>query len=208
MGYPPLFVGYGPCALHKREPIRSTFYRPVLNSTHIDIKMDTRNRTNSEWGTLIGTKIAEVEIADDDTTFGPERPSGISRLIDHTALKPETAEAQIDRLCREARKYGFKVAFQSLRTRVLFFVVQTDHNSIVLLCQRCLGTACRPQPRGFEFCGSLCGRISPGSYRYDGKSRVRRFPFTLKCSHFFPNSTHYNVLHNPPWRQPAGNPDG
>ena len=31
----------------------------------------------------------------------------LARMIDHTALKPETTEAQIRELCREARKYCF-----------------------------------------------------------------------------------------------------
>jgi hypothetical protein len=84
---------------------------PSLDSIHIDTKMDTRNRTNAEWGALIETKIAEVGIVNYEITFRLERPSDIARLIDHTALKPESTEAQIDQLCREARKYGFKVTF-------------------------------------------------------------------------------------------------
>ena len=81
--------------------------------------MDTRNRTNAEWRTLVETKIAEVELADYDITF--EGPSDIARSIDHTALKPESTEAQIDQLCGEARKYDFKVTFQLLRTMFPFY---------------------------------------------------------------------------------------
>lgn len=33
--------------------------------------------------------------------------NGLAKLIDHTLLKPEATEAQIDKLCREAVKYGF-----------------------------------------------------------------------------------------------------
>ncbi|KAI9774287.1 MAG: hypothetical protein M1840_004181 [Geoglossum simile] len=65
-------------------------------------------RTNAEWRTLIEAKIAEVEIVDCDIAPGLERPSNIARLIDHTALKPESTEEHIDRLCGEARKYDFK----------------------------------------------------------------------------------------------------
>ena len=34
-------------------------------------------------------------------------PSEIAAVIDHTALKPDTTSAQIDRLCDEARQYAF-----------------------------------------------------------------------------------------------------
>jgi len=33
--------------------------------------------------------------------------SGISRLIDHTLLKPEASESQIRKLCEEAAQHGF-----------------------------------------------------------------------------------------------------
>ncbi len=34
-------------------------------------------------------------------------PQELARLIDHTALKPDTTEARIRTLCEEARRYGF-----------------------------------------------------------------------------------------------------
>jgi len=34
-------------------------------------------------------------------------PQELARLIDHTALKPDTTEARIQQLCNEARRYGF-----------------------------------------------------------------------------------------------------
>jgi len=34
-------------------------------------------------------------------------PRELARLIDHTALKPDTTEARIRTLCEEARRYGF-----------------------------------------------------------------------------------------------------
>ncbi|KAI9787156.1 MAG: hypothetical protein M1839_003391 [Geoglossum umbratile] len=60
--------------------------------------MDTRNRTDTEWKTLIEIKTAEVEIVDYDIASGllVDRPSDIARLIDHTALKPDCTAAQID----------------------------------------------------------------------------------------------------------------
>jgi len=38
---------------------------------------------------------------------GGQVPSDLARYIDHTLLKPETTPADIDRLCDEAREYGF-----------------------------------------------------------------------------------------------------
>lgn len=34
---------------------------------------------------------------------------GFTQTIDHTLLKPDATDAQIDALCKEARQYGFKV---------------------------------------------------------------------------------------------------
>ncbi len=34
-------------------------------------------------------------------------PHGVASLIDHTLLKPEASQADIERLCAEARQYGF-----------------------------------------------------------------------------------------------------
>lgn len=36
-----------------------------------------------------------------------KNPQDIAKIIDHTALKPDTTEAQIRKLCTEAREYGF-----------------------------------------------------------------------------------------------------
>lgn len=38
---------------------------------------------------------------------GAAVPADLARYIDHTALKPETTPAQIDRLCEEAVRFGF-----------------------------------------------------------------------------------------------------
>jgi deoxyribose-phosphate aldolase len=37
----------------------------------------------------------------------PQTASELAQMIDHTLLKPETTPGQIDRLCAEARQYGF-----------------------------------------------------------------------------------------------------
>jgi len=34
---------------------------------------------------------------------------GFAQTIDHTLLKPDATEAQVDGLCDEARRFGFKV---------------------------------------------------------------------------------------------------
>ncbi|RMH22405.1 MAG: deoxyribose-phosphate aldolase [Acidobacteria bacterium] len=38
---------------------------------------------------------------------GAQVPAELARLIDHTLLKPDATAAQIDKLCDEARQYGF-----------------------------------------------------------------------------------------------------
>ncbi|HET6569542.1 MAG TPA: deoxyribose-phosphate aldolase [Rhodothermales bacterium] len=43
----------------------------------------------------------------DELTPVPEAARELARRIDHTALKPETTEADVRRLCDEARQYGF-----------------------------------------------------------------------------------------------------
>jgi deoxyribose-phosphate aldolase len=59
-------------------------------------------------------------------------PRSIASLIDHTLLKPETAESDIVQLCREAQEYGFKTVC------VNPFWVDRAHrellNSSVLVC--------------------------------------------------------------------------
>lgn len=40
----------------------------------------------------------------------PQNRLELARLIDHTALKPETTRAQIDKLCDECLQYGFVAA--------------------------------------------------------------------------------------------------
>jgi deoxyribose-phosphate aldolase len=40
----------------------------------------------------------------------PQTASELAHMIDHTLLKPEATPAQIDRLCAEARQYGFASA--------------------------------------------------------------------------------------------------
>ncbi len=59
-------------------------------------------------------------------------PRSIASLIDHTLLKPEAAESDIVRLCREAREHGFKTVC------INPFWVEVAHrelsNSHVLVC--------------------------------------------------------------------------
>lgn len=71
-------------------------------------------RTKTEWEAAIGVKISEVL---QDTVMPSTRFTSITHptdklfpsAIDHTLLKPDATPAQIDQLCDEAIKYGFKV---------------------------------------------------------------------------------------------------
>lgn len=41
------------------------------------------------------------------TGDGAKVPGDLARYIDHTLLRPDATAAEIDRLCREAKEYGF-----------------------------------------------------------------------------------------------------
>jgi len=60
-------------------------------------------RCPSEFGSVVEAGASRIGGA--PGMGGTER--AIARLIDHTALKPETTRAQIELLCAEAAKYGF-----------------------------------------------------------------------------------------------------
>jgi hypothetical protein len=71
------------------------------------------NRLNEEWKSIVETKVAEV-LADGSTTTdyapGITSPDEIFAFtIDHTLLRPDATPLQIDQLCDEAIKYGFRV---------------------------------------------------------------------------------------------------
>lgn len=69
-------------------------------------------RTNDEWEAAIEAKIAEV-VADSSLTnyaLGITiADNSFALTIDHTLLKPDATPSQVDTLCDEAIKYGFKV---------------------------------------------------------------------------------------------------
>ena len=73
--------------------------------------MATEARTNAQWKALIEAKIAAIE--NDSSTIkdlsnGLQGPA-VAKLIDHTLLKPDSTDRQIDQLCNEAKQYGFMV---------------------------------------------------------------------------------------------------
>ena len=68
--------------------------------------------------TAIDAKIAEVlaalqQVDEVSVNHAPGIASptslGFAQTIDHTLLKPDATEAQVDGLCDEARRFGFKV---------------------------------------------------------------------------------------------------
>jgi deoxyribose-phosphate aldolase len=72
-------------------------------------------RTDSEWHTFLEGKIAQVLNTQTDPIVGPlasitspEDPR-FSLAIDHTLLKQDATPLQIDALCDDAIKHGFKV---------------------------------------------------------------------------------------------------
>jgi len=85
-------------------------------------------RTDSEWEVFIHEKASEIE---SNLATGPlasiMSPSDyrFPLALDHTLLKPDATPSQIDVLCAEAIKFGFKV---SLR----IYLPPLDKNSPVL----------------------------------------------------------------------------
>ena len=68
---------------------------------------------DQDWAEYITKRSSEVEI-DDSTTdhySGTPTASELAKYIDHTQLKPDATEQQIDQLCNEAKEYGFKVFY-------------------------------------------------------------------------------------------------
>ena len=69
----------------------------------------TPHHTNEEW-----LNIVEQAEKGNSGTFAEYNSPGLqteafAKSIDHTLLKLEATESQIDALCEEARKYNFKV---------------------------------------------------------------------------------------------------
>ena len=86
-------------------------------------------RTDSEWHTFLEGKIAQVlNTQTDPVIVGPlasitsPDDARFSLAIDHTMLKQDATPPQIDALCDDAIKYGFKVRFVSRSQKVIRMV--------------------------------------------------------------------------------------
>ena len=69
----------------------------------------TRTHTNEEWQLIIdqaGQSLPKEPITYKTPTVGSE---AFAKTIDHTLLKLDATEEQVDALCEEARKSDFKV---------------------------------------------------------------------------------------------------
>ncbi|TFK58374.1 deoxyribose-phosphate aldolase [Pluteus cervinus] len=77
------------------------------------------SRTNEDWKRLITSKIDRLQspnseshnsgsIESDFTAIVSPNDPKLPLAIDHTLLKPDATNEQVDELCREARKWGFK----------------------------------------------------------------------------------------------------
>lgn len=70
------------------------------------------SRTAEEWEAAVQAKVAEVLADTSSENYAPTittADKNFARTIDHTLLKPDATPSQIDGLCDEAIKYGFKV---------------------------------------------------------------------------------------------------
>lgn len=70
-------------------------------------------QNDEEWTQLIEQVESEVNASNHSSSsvpFAEDNRRALARTIDHTLLKLDATEEQIDKLCQEARKYRFKVA--------------------------------------------------------------------------------------------------
>ena len=67
------------------------------------------NYTQEEWEAIIAE--AERKLPKTFKTYEAPKPGTVefAKYIDHTLLKLDATEEQIDQLCKEARQYEFKV---------------------------------------------------------------------------------------------------
>lgn len=84
------------------------------------------SRTNEEWEAAIEAKVAEVVADTSLTSYASDITTADERFaltIDHTLLKPDATPSQVDTLCDEAIKYGFKVfGYPPRKRRHLLFL--------------------------------------------------------------------------------------
>ena len=69
----------------------------------------TEGNTQDEWLNLIEQAEQGVPSTFTEYKVPGLGTQGFAKSIDHTLLKLETTESQIDVLCEEAKKYDFKV---------------------------------------------------------------------------------------------------
>lgn len=65
--------------------------------------------SNEAWAEQIEKTQKSVSVSADTKYDAPKDVAGIAQTIDHTLLKLDATEAQIDTLCEEAKRDGFKV---------------------------------------------------------------------------------------------------
>ena len=105
----------------RRPPVETAIPRtrnsiPGPSRRSSKIPMVVVERTDSEWHTFLERKIAQLLHTQTDSVVigplasitSPEDPR-FSLAVDHTLLKQDATPQQIDALCDDAIKYGFKV---------------------------------------------------------------------------------------------------
>ena len=64
---------------------------------------------NTEWTALFKRTEENIKVSEQPCELPEISRVKLAKHIDHTLLKLDATEAQIDELCSEARKYGFAV---------------------------------------------------------------------------------------------------
>jgi len=84
---------------------------------------DTLNERFSLFFELAARSIENGDAHTDGTTVAvPTTAEDAAKYIDHTLLKLDATEQQVDKLCNEAKEYSFKVLEHADSTRIVLTV--------------------------------------------------------------------------------------
>lgn len=91
-------------------------------------------RTQLEWQALIDSAYNSLPKEESEwKTYSVPNPTDFAKLIDHTLLKLDATNEQIDKLCEEAKKYGFKVWYLLFK---IDYIAMNAMSCLISLCGR------------------------------------------------------------------------
>ncbi len=110
---------------------RDTYFRCATASVDPNTpstKIMSEPKDDREWTQIIETAQMDVKksLQEGQTLPQHQFDDPVAKYIDHTQLKLDATESQIDSLCTEARKAGFAVSTHNLKTPP-FIVKMSNH---------------------------------------------------------------------------------